>query len=490
MPPSIIAGLPVRSACSEAEAMRLTDLDALEQAALVRQGEVSALELVEASIAAIEALNPTLNAVIWTSFDKAREAARTVQPGSNQPFAGVPILMKCLMARIAGQPFVGGYGFARKAMPLAETSDAFGQAIERAGFIVLGRTNVPDGAAPGTTEPLAFGPTRNPWNETFTPGGSSGGSAAAVAARMVALAHGTDGGGSIRGPASQTGLVGMKPSSGLVIEDKAVTEETGWYFSLNGALTRTVADSAAFLDAVSAVPRQLLAATRAPVPQGLRLGLLTRDPTGALPVDPVCVAAAERVAAWFDQAGHHIEPGGPAEIGSADFPPNFMTTNCHGLARFVEIWRQRLGRPLTEADLDPITWELAEAGKGITRAGFDAALAWQYAHGERIAGWFEDVDLLITPTLAIPPQPLGSLTMQPERRYNGYERAAFLALFCAPFNLSGNPAISLPLGETEAGMPVGVQLVARRGADGLLITLAAALERALPWADRTPAIRA
>jgi amidase len=473
------------------------DLDATAQAELVRNGLVKAVELVDLAIEAIERVNPTLNAVITPLFDKARAAADGDLPEG--PFRGVPMVLKDLGCHSAGDPMYEGMKFLRDAGWVEEHDTHLAAAFRKAGFVFLGKTNTPELGILPTTEPLAFGPTRNPWDPTRSTGGSSGGSAAAVAARAVAVGHANDGGGSIRIPASECGLVGLKPS-------RARTSLGPEYGDLMGGLvaehvvTRSVRDSAAVLDAVAGpwpgdpyaapAPSGLYVNELGTEPGRLRIGVMTDSPGGATPVHPDCVAAAEATARLLESLGHTVEVSHPAALDELDFTASFITMWSAGNAWALDYWSGKVGKIATVADVEPLTWALVEMGRSFSAPQFLTAREWLQAYSRRMASWWAGHDLLLTPTIAEPPPVLGSFDSPADNPMAGLFRAAGLVPFTPPFNVTGQPGISLPLHWNGDGLPIGVQLVAAYGREDLLIRVAAQLERAQPWADRVPPIHA
>jgi amidase len=473
------------------------DLDATAQAELVANGQIKPLELVELAIDAIERLNPQLNAVITPLFDKARAAASGPLP--NGPFRGVPMLLKDLACHSAGDPMYEGMKFLRQAGWVEHGDSYLAAAFRAAGFVFLGKTNTPEMGILPTTEPLAFGPTRNPWDLTRSTGGSSGGSAAAVAARMVPLAHANDGGGSIRIPASECGLVGLKPSRGRTSLGPDYGDVMGGLV-VEHVVTRTVRDTAAVLDAVAGLrPGDPYAA---PEPAGpyanelrsepgrLKIGLMTTAPGGSQTVHLDAVAAAEAGGKLLESLGHLVEVSHPAAMDEDDYTASFIAMWSAGNAWSLGYWGGKVGREATSDDVEPLTWALVEMGKSISAPQWLAAREWLQANSRRMASWWTDHDLLVTPTIAEPPPLLGSFDSPPDNPLAGLFRAAALVPFTPPFNVSGQPAISLPLHCNGAGLPIGVQLVAAYGREDLLIQVAAQLERAQPWADSCPPVRA
>ena len=470
----------------------LADLDALDQAAVVRRGEASALDLVDAAIARIEALNPILNAVVWTRFEAAREDARRPLPDS--PLAGVPFLLKDLGANQAGFPQSrGSHAFASAVSP-ADSELAARQ--RAAGLIVLGKSSTPEFGNHSTTEPVLFGPTRNPWHLDRTAGGSSGGSAAAVAAGMVPVAHGNDGAGSIRIPASACGLFGLKPTRGRNSWSPGPDPMGG--LAVEHALTRSVRDSAAILDATSGrAPGDPSAAwppTRPFVdevgadPGRLRIGWTDMPPIEAV-VHPDCARAVRDTADLLASLGHEVEEARPEFDGETLIEPFVRVWAIANLEEYRAAER-RLGRPPSRDELEITTWELVEYARGFDAVDLLDALADLSEAAHRIAPFFERYDAWLTPTLAQPPLPLGVLNVSQggavewwrfDCRFNPWNPVA---------NLTGQPAMSVPLAWSEEGLPIGSLLTGRFGDEATLFRLAGQLEVARPWAHRRPPIAA
>lgn len=476
----------------------LADLDATAQAELVRSGEASPLELVDAAIARIERLNPQLNAVIHPRFEQAREAAAGDLPAG--PFRGVPILFKDLFCAVAGDPYHEGMRFLKDAGYRARRTDELARRYLDAGFVYLGRTNTPELGLVPTCEPHAYGPSRNPWDTTRSTGGSSGGSAAAVASGMVPVAHANDGGGSIRIPAAACGLVGLKPSRGRV----SLQPETDPLMNplpVELCVSRSVRDTAAVLDAVQGRATGDTVVAPPPArpyrdelgadPGRLRVGVLTENPLGTGDVHPDCVAAAEETARLLESLGHDVERSHPKALDSPELVGQFTVLWSASVPAIFAAFELEVGRPVTAADVEPLTWALAELGKGTTAVQLIAALAACQQYTRAVASWWEvdGFDLLLTPTLAEPPVELGTFDT-PDEPLLGFIRAAEYVPFTPPFNVTGQPAISLPLAENAAGLPIGVQLVGAYGSEDLLLRVAAQLEAARPWAGRRPAVHA
>ncbi|MEY2444406.1 MAG: amidase [Ilumatobacteraceae bacterium] len=455
----------------------LTDLDATAQAELVRNNQVHPRELVEQAIDRIERLDPELNVMVHRQYDRARRDAEGPLPLG--PFRGVPFLFKDYRCREAGEPYTMGMRALRD-VGFRATSDApLALAFRAAGLIPLGRTNTPELACVGTCEPEAFGPTHNPWDTTRTPGGSSGGSAAAVAARLVAAAHANDISGSIRIPSAHCGLVGLKPSRGRAIASTAGDARTG--MNAEGVVTLSVRDTAGLMDAISVAGSVPLLPAIGKACPSLRVGLCTQAFSGST-VDPENALAAEHCASLLEDLGCSVEISSPGPLSDPAFWKAAAALLAVNLAVEVDTWSAKLGRDLDDTDLEPTTWRLLTAGRAITGVDLLAAQSLLIEHTILALEWWNHFDVLVTPTTAGGPTVLGDYT-------KGYESGRGSA-FTRPFNVTGQPAISLPIGWPADGLPRGVQLVAPIGHDDLLITLAAALEAAEPWADRRATVSA
>ena len=471
--------------------------DALGLAERVEKGDVSPSELVEAAIAIIEELDPSLNAVIHRSFDRAREQARGELPDG--PFRGVPFLLKDLACgNRAGDPYHWGTRFLRDADFRARTSSHLVEKFERAGMVVVGRTNVPELGAWATTESAAYGPCRSPWDPDHTSGGSSGGSAAAVASGMVPVAHASDGGGSIRNPASQCGLVGLKPSRGRISLGPDVGEAWGG-MTFEFVVSRTVRDTAAMLDCVNgpmpgdpyvAAPPERPYAQELGAPTGtLRVGILSSHDGGEVHAD--CKAAVAAAGRQLEALGHRVEASHPKDVASSALLEHTLVVIASAQARGVQQFGQLLGRELGPDDMDCDNWAVTQIGQGVSAARYLEALEVHHQYSRRVAAWWEEgFDLLVTPTIAAPPPRVGEMVPDPAKPMDAFMRSGGLLPFTIPFNVTGQPAISLPLHWNEAGLPIGVQLVAAFGREDLLLRVASQLEEAVDWSRRTPAIHA
>lgn len=503
--------LPFREAPVPGPFPEYTHHDALGLAALVRDRQVSPAELAEAAIAAIEAVNPRLNAVVHPMYDHARVAAARPLPAG--PFTGVPFLIKDLLAVIQGVPMSAGSRAVHGLVP-----DHDSELIERtraAGLVLVGKTNTSElGLAP-VTEPVLFGPTANPWDTARTPGGSSGGSAAAVAARMVPMASGSDGGGSLRIPAAACGVFGLKPTRGR----NPAGPDRGELWSglaVEHVITRSVRDSAAMLDATAGPDHG--APYHAPPPERAFLGEVSADP-GRLRVafttrsmlgshvDRDCVAGVEQTARLLEELGHRVEEAAPA-LERVPFMRAFLAVISVQVAADLDEIALLRGRPVSGL-VEPATRGLDMIGRCITAAEHEAALRYLHRASRGIGAFFADHDLLLTPTLGSPPVRIGALqprsVEQVVLRVMGLLRAGpvmkrlralewvaprifdFIG-FTPVFNVTGQPAMSVPLVWSRDGLPIGMHFVARYGDEATLFRLAGQLERARPWADRRPPI--
>ncbi|MEO1059505.1 MAG: amidase, partial [Actinomycetota bacterium] len=410
------------------------------------------------------------------------------------PFLGVPFLLKDLYAHDAGTPLTQGNKALRDAQPVSTFDSTLVARFREAGLINLGRTSSPELGSLPVTEPVAYGPSRNPWNPDHTPGGSSGGAAAAVAAGMVPIANASDGGGSIRIPASCCGLVGLKTSQGRISLGPE-RDESG--LSVAFCVSRTVRDSARLLDAVhgpgvgdtviAPPPTRPFADEVGADPGQLRIGLLDHHPLGA-PISPDVVDAARAGATMLEGLGHHVEPGFPDVLTDAGFTERFMAMWAVNMATGIAGMGDMIGRELTADDVEPVNWAQAEFAKQVTGPQYARSLAAVVQYRRAMHQWWADGwDLLLTPTLAEPPVRIGEHDAVDGDPLAPMRRAGQFVTFTPPFNASGQPAISLPLYWNDDGLPIGVQLVAAYGREDLLLSVAAQLEAAHPWADRHPA---
>lgn len=457
-------------------------LDATAQAQLIADGRVTSLELVDAAIARIEKHNQVINAVISTDFERAREQARA-SADSTSPFAGVPFLLKDINANQAGLPQWLGNRVLKQINHRSAADTVLGGRFRQAGLITLGKTNMPEMGSGPVTQPESCGPTNNPWNLEYSPSGSSGGSAAAVAAGMVSIAHASDGGGSTRLPAAWCGLVGLKPSRGRMPNPLGVSR-----FLAELAVTRTVRDTARLLDAVHGAvdadyfnlgrpERPYVEELGAPV-SPLRIGLMTAG--NELGVDDECVAGAEAVAAVLSQMGHAVIPaecelmtGEQSLVNNRVFPFN--------TAANFRVIERALGRAVTEEDVEPFNWAVQRRASAVTALEFGKASESQQQWAVEVIEWCRSFDVLLTPTAGCPPMRTADLVPPADKPWKiGYTYRK-ITQYTLPFNVTGQPAISLPLHRSSEGLPVGIQLVGHMGREDLLIRLAAQLEEAMPW---------
>jgi amidase len=465
---------------------------AIELAALIRSGQLSAAELVQASLRRIDELDPEINAFTHVAHEQALAAAAAVKPGDQRPFAGVPIAIKDNRA-VAG-------------MPLTMCSDLFGELvpshdafcvrrIRDAGFVIVGKTALPEMGILPTTESRRFGPTRNPWSLQRTPGGSSGGSGAAVAAGMVPIAHGNDGGGSIRIPASCCGLVGLKPARGRV----SVGPDSGQSFLVtDGVLTRTVLDTAASLDVIAGyepgdatwappAPGSYaeLAAGESGPPARLRVGLALNPPLDGATLDPVNEAAARDAAGLLQSLGHDVEEIRPPWSG-LDLLPDFTRAFGPQISMTTLIGAQLAGREPTESDVEPLTWMMWERARAQDTLTLLSSQGKLEAVARSLVAFFAPYDAVLTPALGRRPVAIGEIHGRGPDPWGNYQRSGYFTPYTAIVNVTGQPAISLPLYHGDDGLPTAVQLIGSPAREEVLLGLAYQLEQALPWADRRP----
>ena len=487
---------------------QLAQLDAIAQAELVRTGEATPLELVDAAITRIEQVNPQLNAVITSFFDKAREQAKSVDLPDG-PFKGVPFLLKDFGCHSAGDPYHQGTRFLKDLGWTAKEDTYMAAKLRAAGFIFLGKTNTPEFATMPTTEPEAYGPTRNPWNTNHSTGGSSGEAGAAVASGMVPAAHANDGGGSTRVPASECGLVGLKSTRSRA----SLGPEYGeiWQGLVNEhVVTRSVRDTAAILDVIegpmpgdpyfATPPSRPFLEEVGVNPGKLRIGMLADFPGKAVPLHPDCVTAVQETAQLLSSLGHTVEESYPSALNEEqERRRHVWAILTSAIASHIETLHKQTGKEVTQDDVEINTWAMVEIGRARTATRYIEAVEWLHADTRRIASWAswwqpEDgtggFDLLLTPTIAEPPPRLGEFMSTPDNSLGGARRSATLMPFTVPFNVTGQPAISLPLHWNDAGLPIGIQLVAAYGREDVLLRVASQLEQAKPWADKWPAVHA
>ncbi len=470
--------------------------DAVELAALVARGEVSPDELLDEALKRVEALNPTLNSVTMLREDVARGIIADGLPDG--PLKGVPFLLKDLGAEAVDFPSNNGSRL------FADTRYSKDSAIyarlKAAGLVTFGRTTAPEGGVGPTTEAAVYdGPTRNPWSLDRTPGGSSGGAGASVAAGIVPAAHGSDGGGSVRIPASCCGLFGFKPTRARLPDGPYVGE--GWAgMAIDGFLTRSVRDTAVLLDATEGADLgapycapPLQATYKAALERqdkGLKVALSVTSLTGQA-IDPQCRAAAEDAARLLQSLGHHVEEALPSADTRGMMAAWTKIVAC-GTALSIDSAVKKRGRPLAEGEVEDMALGAIAYARTLTGADYLEAVGKVHAYGREMAAFFEDYDVLLTATLAEPPALLGRFD-HGANDYLDYRmgpgRVFDYSPFTAAFNASGQPAASLPLHWTPDGLPVGVHLAAAFGQDELLMGVCARIEEAQPWFGRRPPVR-
>jgi amidase len=457
-----------------------------ELAGLIRDGDLSARELVQASLDRIDELNPELNAFVDVFHDEALAEADSIRPGDERPFAGVPVAIKNNRA-VAGHRLTFSSEFMGDFTPDYDHNVV--RRLRQAGFVLVGSTTLPEWGILPWTYTKRFGKTRNPWDPARTTGGSSGGSAAAVASGMVPLAHANDGGGSTRIPAACCGLVGLKPARGRISH----APETGESFlSIDGMLTRTVGETAELLDVLAGYelgdaswtppPAEPFAQSAARAPSQLRVGLVLKPPID-VPVDPARAEGAREAARLLEALGHHVEeaepPAGPdlLESFTALFAPLVMLQVAFG--RLVH------GREPEQEEMEPLSWALWELVRAMPALDNNLAYAQLQIVGRTMVSWMDRYDVVVTPALAEAPVLLDEVDWRTDDPMGLFRRSGAFTPFTAMLNITGQPAISIPISEHE-GLPVGAQLIGRPAQEGALLAVAAQLEAAKPWADRRP----
>ena len=469
---------------------------ATELAALVRSGELAARELVQLSLDRIEELNPRLNAFVQVDAERALAAAAKIGSGDERPFAGVPIAIK------NNRPVSGlrlTYGCSLMENYVADYDHNVTRRLKQAGFVVVGSTTLPEYGILPTTEARLFGPTRNPWDLARTPGGSSGGAAAAVTAGMVPVAHGNDGGGSIRIPAACCGLVGLKPQRGRI---SAAPELGESLLGIDGVLTRTVGDTAAILDVLAGYeagdatwappPAQPFARAATRPPGRLRIAATTLPPIADAVVDPLCAGAVEEAAGLLRELGHEVvEVDPPWQIeGLTEL---FGAVFCTHIGLSIAFSGMVTGRGvggISEEDMEPMSWAIFSMVQKLNAVeGFGATVRLE-AFTRQLVQFMEPYDALLTPALAERPLPLGTLDPGAPNPMETFTRSGLFTPFTPVFNASGQPGISVPLFHGEDGLPLAVQLAGHPAREDTLIALAAQLETARPWAARRPELAA
>lgn len=474
-----------------APSSQFDDFDAIGLGELVAKRAVSATELLNATIARAEALDPKLNFLARKHYDYARERiARGLPTG---PFSGVPWLIKDLNTYIKGT--ITGNGSRLFANEVASFSSELVKRYEAAGLVIFGKTTVPEFGLTPTTESAATGATHNPWNLAYTSGGSSGGAAVAVAAGVLPAAHATDGGGSIRIPASCCGLFGLKPSRGRVPMGPLHTE--GWGgMSVHHAVTRSVRDSAALLDAVAGIEPGSRYAAPTPVrpflqelahdPRPLRIALIMTPPSG-VSVDPECRRATEAAARLCEQLGHHVEPASLSIDVEALARANYAII-ASSVANLLREQSAATGTKIGPDVVEPVTLTYVEMAQKMSGMDVIRANDTLQALAIQVSDFMRSYDVILSPTLAEPPQLLGQLGLDDFQRY--IRTVPRFTPYTGIANMTGQPSMSVPLGTSRAGLPIGVLFTGRYGDEATLLGLAGQLERAAPWAARRPPVHA
>ncbi|MDG2113718.1 MAG: amidase [Actinomycetota bacterium] len=468
----------------------LINVDAVGQAQLVRAGDVSPLELVDATVERIERVNPELNAVIMTRYDEARAEAQGELPDG--PLRGVPFLLKDIGATQAGTPNHLGNRALKAAGHMSDGDTTLGARFRAAGLITLGKTNLPELGTVPVTQSLAYGPARNPWDPERSPAGSSGGSAAAVASGMLPVAHANDGGGSTRLPAAWNGLVGLKTTRG-----RQPMPTSGSRLTSELVVSRTVRDTAAVLDVTHGhtsgdlyhLPppvRPYGEEVGAEVPAGLRVAMLVEG-GDEYEIDPECVTAAEVGAQLLESWGHTVETVTGEVLFGGDGRVNGQLWMA-GIRHRVNLLGESLGRPLTEDEVDPYNWSSAERGSSLSAADLFRAQDIQQMWSADVCQWMDQFDVLVTPTAGCPPMRIDDVEPDPDLPWRIGRTYGRIGRFTLPFNVTGHPAISVPLHWTAEGLPAGTQFVAGIGREDLLLNIAARCETERPWIDRRPTI--
>ncbi len=460
-------------------------------AEMVRNGDVSARELVELSLERIEERNPALNAFVDVDAERALAAADQISPGDQRPFAGVPTAIK------NNRPVKGlrlTYGCSLMAENMCEYDHNITRRLKRAGFVIVGTTTLPEYGILPVSEARIFGPTRNPWDLERTPGGSSGGAAAAVASGMLPVAHGNDGGGSVRIPAACCGLVGLKPTRGRI---SAAPELGDSSLGIDGMLTRTVADTAAILDVLAGYepgdatwappPDEPFALSAQRDPGVLRIAATKLAPVSDAVVDPICARAVDETIELLRSLGHDVQEVDPPWQDDSLRELFGLVFSSH-IALSIAYSGVVAGREPTAEDMEPMSWAIFSMIRGLDAVSSGGAAARLQGFARRLITFLEPYDALLTPALAERPLALGTLDTSAPEPMSTFTRSGLFTPFTPVFNASGQPGISLPLFEGEDGLPLGVQLVGRPAGEGGLLALAAQLEAARPWAHRAPVI--
>jgi amidase len=465
---------------------------ATELAALIRQGELSSTELVTAALERIEQLQPTLNAFVHVDAEGALEEAAKIGTDDDRPFAGVPIAIKDTTA-VAGMPYTMASDLFGDFVPGHDSHVT--KRIRGAGFVLVGKTNMPEFGILPVSEPRRFGPARNPWDTGRTPGGSSGGAAAAVASGMVPLAHGSDGGGSIRIPAACTGLVGLKPTRGRISRGPDLGDDL---LVQDSVLTRTVSETAAMLDVLSGYevgdatwappPSERFSTAASQDPGRLKIGYTLTPPIDA-PLDPECERATHDAAQLLADLGHDVQEV-PAPWAGQDLLETFTLAFGTPIALGIFFGGMVSGREPSEELVEPLSWTMWNGVRD--RSALDYLLARTQLGGMSrgmVALW-QSYDVLMTPALAERPVAIGEIDSCSEEPWEDFRRSGRFTPYTAIFNVTGQPAMSVPLFHGDDGLPTAVQIAGRPADDATVLSLAAQLESARPWADRRPELAA
>ncbi len=464
---------------------------ALELAQMVRAGQCTARELVEASLRRIAELNPRINAFVEIDDERALAAADQIAPGDERPFAGVPIAIK------DNRPVQGlrwSFGCKLMAEHVAVYDHSLVRRLRDAGFVIVGTTTMPEYGILPTSEASIFGPTHNPWDLERSSGGSSGGAAAAVASGMLPIAHGNDGGGSIRIPAACCGLVGLKPQRGRI---SSAPELGDSMLGIDGVLARNVSDTAAALDVLAGYevgdatwappPGEPFSRAAARDPEPMRIAFTTLPPVPDAVVDPACARAVAEAAELLRSLGHEVqEVDPPWQVeGLTEL---FGSVFCVHIALSIAFSASVAGREASSSEMEPLSWAIYSMVRGLGAVEGLAATTQLQAFARGLISFLEPYDALLTPALAERPLPLGTLDACSPQPMETFTRSGLFTPFTPVFNATGQPGISLPLFQGDDGLPLGVQLVSRPAEEGRLLALAAQIEAARPWHDRRPPV--
>lgn len=484
----------------------LVKYDAMGLSDLIRKGEITPAELLEITIHRIERINPKLNAIIYKMYDQARATAEIWSTGtktaktSDSTFCGIPFLLKDLIAECKDTPFSDGsravHGYNSK------LDSEIVKRYKASGLIIVGKSNSSEFGVLTTTEPSIHGPTFNPWDLNLTPGGSSGGSAAAVASGMMPMAHGCDGGGSIRIPASCCGIFGLKPTRGRNPLGPLFGDLGGGIIHEH-AVTLTVRDSAALLDVTSGpdlgdpyyaphIERPFLEEIKKDVGH-LKIGVLTSVPEGwneKTALHPDCDAAVRDAAQLCEDLGHYVEEVSAAQLSHSNLPQTFVLIFSCFVEHVIAYWERELGKKIRQDELEPSTWDLYQESLKTTGGAYLEAKEELQRFSRKIANWYQkkNYDLLLSPTMRIPPTKIGSFQPSPDDPMKWIRIALSFVAFTRTQNITGEPAMSVPLYWNKDNIPIGVQFAGRFGDEATLFRLAAQLEQARPWAGKNPPI--